>query len=412
MNVLQLFNLSFEALKERRLRATLTTLMVIMGASLIVALNGTGNGFAAFVNDQFSALGANILILSPRGENIEMDAVLVDEIAKFSGVDEVIPYIQQICSIVSQGERQTSIVVGVEQSKLPLLFPTISFEVGTFVSRSDGIGIILGNEVVRSSDQEKALTSLGQTVKIVYQTYEDQRPLTVERSFVVRGILEYIGSGIVPVDQMVFISTTAANSLFSRGGDFDGIYVVTENPDTNEEVRQRIQKIYGSDIIIISPQSIANVIQQISGGVYLFINVVAMVSLLVASVGIVTTIQTSVMERIREIGLLKAVGFNKRLILGLFLSEAMIIGILGGSIGVALGIGLSHGMSALLGRSLRIGATPVDGGRGFSLNLIPTFDPWNLLYTGILCIALSMISGFYPSWRASQLNPVVALRHE
>ena len=412
MNVLQLLNLSFEALKERRFRATLTTLMVVMGASLIVALNGTGNGFAAFVNDQFSALGANILILSPRGENIEMDAVLVDESAKFSGVDEVIPYIQQICSIISQGERQTSIVVGVEQSKLPLLFPTISFEIGTFVSRSDSIGIILGNEVARSSDQEEALTSLGQTVKIVYQTYEDQKPLTVERSFVVRGILDYIGSGIVPVDQMVFISTAAANSLFDRGGDFDGIYVVTENPDTNEEVRQRIQKIYGSDVIIISPQSIANVIQQISGGVYLFINVVAMVSLLVASVGIITTIQTSVMERIREIGLLKALGFNKRLILGLFLSEAMIIGILGGSIGVALGIGLSHGMSALLGRSLRIGATPVDGGRAFSLNLIPTFDPWNLLYTGILCIALSMISGFYPSWRASQLNPVVALRHE
>ncbi len=412
MNVLQLLDLSFEALKERRLRAALTTLMVVMGASLIVALNGTGNGFAAFVNDQFSALGANILILSPRGENIEMDAVLVDEIAKFSGVDEVIPYVQQICSIISQGERQTSIVVGVEQSKLPLLFPTISFEVGTFVSRSDSIGIILGNEVARSSDQDKALTSLGQTVKIVYQTYEDQRPLTVERSFVVRGILEYIGSGIVPVDQMVFISTTAANNLFDRGGDFDGIYVVTDNPDTNEEVRQRIQKIYGSDVIIISPQSIANVIQQISGGVYLFINVVAMVSLLVASVGIITTIQTSVMERIREIGLLKALGFNKRLILGLFLSEAMIIGILGGSIGVALGIGLSHGMSAFLGRSLRIGATPVDGGRAFSLNLIPTFDPWNLLYTGILCIALSMISGFYPSWRASQLNPVVALRHE
>jgi ABC-type antimicrobial peptide transport system permease subunit len=90
----------------------------------------------------------------------------------------------------------------------------------------------------------------------------------------------------------------------------------------------------------------------------------------------------------------------------------MIIGILGGSIGVALGMGLSHGMSAFLGRSLRIGATPVDGGRAFSLHLIPTFDPWNLLYTGVLCIALSMISAVYPSWRASQLNPVVALRHE
>ncbi len=411
MNVLQLFSLSFEALRERRLRAGLTTLMVIMGASLIVALNGTGNGFTSFVNDQFSSLGANVLILSPRGENIEIDARLVDEIAKFSGVQDMIPYIQQISSIVSQGEEQTSIVVGVEQSKLPLLFPMISFEVGTFVSESDNIGIILGNEVVRSSDQERTFSSLGQTVKILHQTYEEQKPVFIQRSFVVRGILNYIGSGVVPVDQMVFLSTSAADNLFNRGGDFDGIYVVTENPDLNEEVRKQIQEVYGSDLVIISPQMIANVIQQISGGVYLFINVVAMVSLLVASVGIITTIQTSVMERIREIGLLKALGFNKRLILSLFLSEAMIIGILGGSIGVILGMGLSHGMSIFLGRSLQIGSTE-GGGRAFSLQLIPVYDPSNLLLTWLLCIALSMISGFYPSWRASQLNPVVALRHE
>jgi putative ABC transport system permease protein len=412
MNLLQLLGLAFEALKERRLRAGLTILMVIMGAGLIVALNGTGNGFAAFVDNQFSTLGANILILSPRGENIEMDNLLVDEIARFSGIQDVLPYIQQISSIVSQGEEQTAIVVGVEQPKLPLLFPTIGFEVGAFVSESDSIGIALGSEVVRSSAQDQTLAGLGQTVKIVYQTYEAQRPARVERSFVVRGTLEYIGSGVVPVDQMVFVSTPAANNLFNRGGSFDGVYVVTENPDLNEDVRKRIQDVYGSDLIIISPQSIASVIQQISGGVYLFINVVAMVSLLVASVGIITTIQTSVMERIREIGLLKALGFNKRLILGLFLSEAMIIGIAGGVIGVFLGMGLSHGMSVFLGQSLQIGASPAGGGRGFSLQLVPAFDPWNLLLTGVLCVALSMISGFYPSWRASQLNPVVALRHE
>lgn len=404
MNIFQLFSLSFEALKERRLRASLTVLMVIMGASLIVALNGTGNGFSAFVNDQFSLLGANILILSPRGENIEMDFLLADEISKFSGVESVIPYIQQIASIVSQGEEQTSIAVGVEQSKLPLLFPTLSFEVGTFVSESDSIGIILGSEVVRSSDQDRIFATLGQTVKIFHQIYEEQRIVPVQRSFVVRGILNYIGSGVVPVDQMVFVCTSAANSLFDRGGNFDGIYVVTENPDFNEEVRLRIEEIYGTDMIIISPQTIADTIQQISASVYLFINVVAMVSLLVASVGIVTTIQTSMMERIREIGLLKAIGFNRRLILSLFLCEAMIIGILGGSLGVILGVGLAQGLSVFLGTSLSF--------ENFSLQLVPVIDPQNLLFTGILCVALSMISGFYPSWRASQLNPVVALRHE
>jgi len=109
---------------------------------------------------------------------------------------------------------------------------------------------------------------------------------------------------------------------------------------------------------------------------------------------------------------LKALGFNRRLILGLFLSEAMIIGILGGAIGLVFGMGLSYGMSALLGRSILIGNLSEEGARPFSLQFIPAFDPSNLFSTWILCMALSMIAGFYPSWRASRLDPVVALRQE
>ena len=139
-----------------------------------------------------------------------------------------------------------------------------------------------------------------------------------------------------------------------------------------------------------------------------------MVSLLVASVGIITTLQTSMMERVKEIGLLKALGFTRNLILGLFFGEAMIIGILGGGIGVFLGMGLSYGMTLFLGSGFQMGNQPMNpmGGGGFSLVLTPAFDPWNMVGTWILCIILSMISGFYPSWRASRLDPVVALRQE
>jgi len=260
MNVLQLFILSYEALKERRLRTGLTTLMVVMGASLIVALNGTGNGFASFITNQFSTLGANVLILTSRGENIEIDNLLMDEISKFNEVNDVLPYFQQVSTIVSGGEEQTSILVGVEQDKLPLLFPTISFEVGSFVSEVDSIGIVLGSEAARSSDQGEVFAGFGHTVKIRYQTYEEQKPLIVKRSFIVRGILNYIGSGIVPADQMVFISTPAARSLFSRGGNYDGLYVVTKDPELNGEVLKQIRKVYGNDLIIISPELISDMI--------------------------------------------------------------------------------------------------------------------------------------------------------
>jgi putative ABC transport system permease protein len=410
MNILQISRLSFEALKERRVRTGLTILMVIMGASLLVALNGTGNGFSNFVNGQFSSLGANVLILTPRSESIKIDNLLANEISRIEGVEETVPYIQQISSLNSQGTDQTTIVVGVEQTKLPLLFPAMAFDSGTFVSDTDNVGIVLGNEVSRLPDKSGSFATLGGTVRVVYQGYTNQKPTVIERSFVVRGELKYIGSGVIPADQMSFISTSAARKLFNRGDNYDGLYVISQNPDLNKQVLDRIRQQYGNDMVIISPQQISSVIEQISGGIYLFINVVAMVSLLVASVGIVTTLQTSVMERFREIGLLKALGFNKRLILSLFLFEAMIIGIIGGAIGITLGIGLSHGMSALLGQNFKIeSAGP---GTGIQLQIIPSFDPSYMVLTWLLCVGLSIVSGLYPSWRASRLDPVVALKAE
>lgn len=410
MNLPQLFSFAYEALKERRLRASLTVLMVVMGASLIIALDGTGNGFTVFINNQFSTLGTNVIILQPRTSNFKMDKAFVNALFKIDDVKDVIPYVQQILSITSGGEDQSTIVVGVEQSKLSILFPTISIQFGDYVSPADTIGILLGSEVAHLSSSKGAFAAIGQTVKAKYRQYEETKPVLSQRAFNVRGILDTIGSSVVPVDQMVFISLSAANSFLKREGNYDGVYVVSERTELNSVVERGIRSRYGADITVTSPQSIANVIGNITSGVYLFIGIVASVSLLVASVGIITTLHTSMMERIREIGLLKALGFNSRLILAIFLDEAMIIGIVGGSLGVISGIGLSYVMSAFVGGNIRVGG--IAGRSGFALQIIPSFSPVNILSTWLLCVSLSMIAGFYPAWRASRLDPVVALRHE
>jgi putative ABC transport system permease protein len=336
---------------------------------------------------------------------------MVDAISKFGGVTDTAPYIQQIVPVTSRGKTQTTIIVGVDQSKLPLLFPTISIDVGQFVTTTDTIGILFGSEVAQTSELVEPFVNVGQTVSVTYQQYEGDRPTVFKRTFNVRGILKTVGSGVVPVDQMVFITTTTANSFFNRGNDYDGIYVITDNSELNKHVQQQIRNRYGSDVTLVSPQSIANVIDQIKSGVYFFISIVAYVSLLVASVGIITTLHTSMMERIKEIGLLKALGFNNRLVLTLFLGEAIIIGVLGATVGIFSGIGLSYGMTRLVGRAVTP-TSPAQPSGSFSLEINPMFLPSNLMTTWLICVALSMIAGLYPAWRASRMDPVVALRHE
>jgi putative ABC transport system permease protein len=231
-------------------------------------------------------------------------------------------------------------------------------------------------------------------VKIRYSTAKDGKPVSTEKAFSVRGILTYIGSGIIPVDQMVFISTSSANS--DRSSDYDGAYVITDSPNLNGAVQDELVQNY--NVNVLSPKTIADTISRISNALSLVVGNIAAVSLLVASVGIITAPWTSMMERIREIGILKAIGFSDHLIMRLFLNEALIIGAIGGFAGMLLGVGLAYLMPRFLSSE-------------FSF-ISPIFAPQTFILTWLLCLALSIVSGFYPAWRASRLDPVVALRHE
>jgi putative ABC transport system permease protein len=335
--------------------------------------------------------------VTPRGTDFEIDDALVKEFSRFNGVMDVLPFIQEVSSITSRGDSQAIVVLGLDQSKLSLIFPSISVESGETVSKSDSIGILLGNLIVNSTKEGEPFTDLGQTVKIRYSKAIEGKQVIEEKAYNVRGILGYLGSGLIPVDQMAFVSISSANSFFERHGNYDGAYVITNSPDLNDAVREDLAEKY--NVNIITPKTIADTISKISLAISIFVGNIAAVSLIVASVGIITTLWTSMMERIREIGILKAIGFSNPSIMRLFLNEAVIIGALGGALGMISGVGLAYAMRSLF--------------RGdFAAAINPIFTPQTFVFTWLLCLILSVISGFYPAWRASQLDPVVALRHE
>ena len=108
---MSLISLSYEALKERRLRAILTILMVVMGGSLIVAVNGVSTGTVTYINQVFTTLGANLLIVTPRGTDFQIDDHIVEEFSRFDGVMDVVPFIQEVSVIDSRGETQSIVVL-------------------------------------------------------------------------------------------------------------------------------------------------------------------------------------------------------------------------------------------------------------------------------------------------------------
>jgi putative ABC transport system permease protein len=123
---------------------------------------------------------------------------------------------------------------------------------------------------------------------------------------------------------------------------------------------------------------------------------IAFIALLVGAVGIITTLYTSVNERIKEIGTMKAIGAKNRFILSLFLSEALLIGLLGSTFGISMGITGAYILTS--------------GFFGSGPHISPIFLPNDLSYVWLLSLFLSLAAGLYPAWRASRLSPLEALR--
>jgi putative ABC transport system permease protein len=144
-----------------------------------------------------------------------------------------------------------------------------------------------------------------------------------------------------------------------------------------------------------------------------FLGSIGAVSLFVATVGIVNTMYVSVMERTREIGILKAIGYRPKQIMGMFLSEAALTGVIGGVCGLLLGYILSFLMGGLLGGATVFGGfRGPGGGGGGGLAIQPVFSTELIAFSLIFPVILAIFAGLYPAWRASRMNAVAALKYE
>jgi putative ABC transport system permease protein len=210
------------------------------------------------------------------------------------------------------------------------------------------------------------------------------------------------------IDKSVIINLPTADSIFKKGGKYDQMAVIALSGNLVNTVQQEITSLYGPDNIgVTTPKAIIKTIQGAQGGSSSFQAGIAFIALLVGAVGIITTLYTSVNERIKEIGTMKAIGAKNRFILALFLSEALIIGLLGATLGLVTGVAGAYLLTSGLLGSGGGGGGPPGGG---SAHFAPIFVPNDLVNVWLLSLSLSIIAGVYPAWKASRLSPLEALR--
>ena len=413
MNPKDLFLLSFEALVDRKVRTLLTILMVVLGSSLVVVLNGLSAGQTAFLEQQFNTLAANVLFVgsgqrslssfaASTSNSIIINDVIVQKIRALPNVSDVIPEYTGSVQVNSQGNTQRASITAIDPSKLSVELPNLTYVDGSTVNPGDRSSAIVGDTIVNPPGADTAFVVLGETIKATATYTDSSGSHTVIKNFVVTGILK--PSGNTGIDRSIIINLDAGNQLLHKQNRYDQLIIAATTPDDVDTVQQEITGTFGKTLGATTPKAIMAVRQQAAGGNAAFILMVGIIALVVGAVGIVTTLYNSVTERIREIGTMKAIGAQNAEILALFLVEAALIGIIGASSG--MGIGMIGGV--ILG--ILTTTTPTGGGP--PVHIPPIFVPMDLLKVWILSLGLSVLAGMYPAWKASKLSPMVALRRE
>ena len=438
MDFWDILSLSFDALKERKVRSALTIVMVMVGSSLLVAVNGIGAGFSAFFNEQFKNLAPNILFVSstqqdensdtggpgvggvgaPSTAKITLNDAVVNRLRSIPFVEEVIPSYQSQVDVESAGEIKSFSVLSMDPTKLTVIAPTLGFVEGSSIRQNDPSSILVAEDVANPPGEDTPFISLGQSVKVRYSFVDPQTGKSEQetKNFVVSGIMESTGNPTI--DEALVINEDSGNSLFQKAGKFDSLFVATQSSEFVDVVEDEIRKLYGNDIGITTVKAILETIEEFTGGINAFLSSIAIVALVVGAVGIITTLYTSAIERVKEIGTLKAMGAQNRTILVLFLIEALLIGIFGATFGLVAGIGMGYALSATFSSDNsddsssdeETGETSTTSSDESSTT--PIYLAQDMAGVWAISVSLSILAGLFPAWKASRYLPVEALRSQ
>src|SRR3989338_843886 len=394
-------------MKSRMMRSILTIVSILIGIMAIFALVSFGQGLSSYVNQIGQEAGADKLIAQPRGfgppgtSSTPLTKDDLDFIKKTKDVSEASGVVMQQAeaSLDEDKPGKWVFVMGM---------PTIPSEQRLIDESFGGIDILKGRNL-KSSDKNKAV--IGYNYQFDGKIFS--KPLKLgdkifvnDVEFKIIGFYEEIGNS--QDDSNAYVTIDDAEELFSKKDEYAFIYIRADknvNPSElaaklEERLRKEKGQKEGEETFFI--QTFEQLLETF-GTILLVLNavlvIIAGISVLVAAVNITNTMYTAVLERTKEIGVMKSIGARNSTILFIFFMESGAIGLIGGAMGILLGYGL-----AKLGGFFAASA-------GFAL-LKPAFPWWLIVGSLLFSFIVGAASGFFPARAASKLKPVDALRYE
>ncbi|MFQ6074395.1 MAG: ABC transporter permease, partial [Candidatus Bathyarchaeia archaeon] len=346
--------MAWENMKQRRLRTFLTTLGVVIGITAIIALASLGEGFRITVQERMQrGFELNVLTVMSGGILTGTGSEFTDEdvqnIRNITGVVVASPLIQKtgVKPYSADGTRNSTawVMLAVNFTEFWQIYPErLVFENGSLPEHIQNNTIVLGYNVQHPSENE-TLANPGEDIEVEIRMLKAGYPSVGNYTFSVAGALEKSGAaGFINFDNTIFISLERAKKIYEIDT-ADMVFVKIEDPEESERIADEIEERFQPrDVRVLVPSTFMQQVESVLNMLETFLISIASVALLVAGLGIMNIMTVSVMERTREIGILKAIGAKNRTVLTMFLSEAALIGLIGGVAGIPAGYAIAHVM--------------------------------------------------------------------
>jgi len=405
MNIQDAIMYALKNLAKRSLRSWLTIVGMVIGVIAIVVILSISEGFNKDINDQLAAFGADQMFIYPSsdlfgsfsggGSFSQTSGKLYDEdvedIRSIPGVKEVARSVYGRASISFKDKNITAFVLGADREMFDMYGDYIETESGRIYK--DGERNVIYFAADAATDYfGKDEVNVGNIVQVN------------EKNFRVVGIQKRIGTSLSSQDDSsIYVSFEDGRDLFSGQLLDDEVGLIMVQVDegfTADEIKETIERKLAAnhhvrldekDFSVITSDQINEVVGSVLFSIQIVLAAVTLIASLVGAIGIANTMFMNVLERIKEIGVLKAVGATRMQILTLFLVESAIIGFAGGLIGLLLGMGVLELLQQLFD--------------------VPVFLRLRIIaFVFIFSVGTGVLAGFIPAWRAAKMDPVDALK--